>query len=159
MGDLIRLPVATPRAREYGERGEEETRPSGLCGHPARGMTPRLRTTAAFMRCGSSRRLSRARDDRHLIAATNALLADRPPREAPLSVDDGKALRIAIALRNLHPGGGGPTPTYVDHTARRLRTLQRPFHDDPRTPEIDVADGRDSPYAGTDRQLRVRVGS
>jgi hypothetical protein len=81
--------------------------------------------TTTFIRCGSSRHRSWGRDDRHLIAATNAVLADRAPTGVPLSFEAGKALRIAIALRNLHPGGGAPTPTYVDRTARRLRNLHR----------------------------------
>lgn len=159
MGDLIQLPAPTPRVREYGERREEEPRPAGLSGSPPRRMTSWVRATTAFMRCASSRRPSSNRDDRHLIAATNALLADQSPREGPFSLGDGEALRVAIALRNLHPGGGAPTPNYVDDTARRLRTLQREIHDDPPAPEVDEPNERESSYAGTDEQLRVRVGS
>jgi hypothetical protein len=117
------------------------------------------RPTTTFIRGGSSWHRSWGRDDRHLIAATNAVLADRAPTGVPLSFEDGNALRIAIALRNLHPGGGAPTPTYVDRTARRLRILHRAIRDDPRAPEIDEPKGRDSWHAGTDRQLRVRIGS
>jgi hypothetical protein len=159
MGDLIRLPMLTPRVREDGRRREEELRSARLSGLPLRRMASWVGTTTTFMRCGSSRRLSWERNDRHLIAATNALLVDRPPREVPLSLDDGRALRLAIALRNLHPGGGAPTPTYVDHTARRLRTVQRAIRDDPRAPEIDEAIGRGNSHGGTDGQRRVGVGS
>lgn len=115
--------------------------------------------TTTITRRASPRRPGWTPDDRHLIAAANALLADRSPGAVLLSVYDGKALRLAIRLRNLHPGGGAPTPTYVDDTARRLRTWQRRNGDGPQAPEIDEPSGPDSSYAGTDQHLRVRVGS
>jgi hypothetical protein len=158
MGDLILLPVPTSRVREQGGRRDEERHPAELSGLQPGWMASWFRTTTTFMRRGASRRRRWDRDDRHLIAAANALLADRAPTGVPLSFDDAKALRVAIALRNLHPGGGAPTPTYVDDTARRLRALQHAIRDDLPAREIDEPKGGDSD-AGTDRQLRVRVGS
>jgi hypothetical protein len=158
MGDLIQLPAPTPRVRDYGRRRDEEPYPAALSRLPPRGMTSWAGTITALMRCGSSRRPSWNCDDRHLIAATNALLADRAPTGVPLSFDDAKALRFAIALRNRHPGGGAPTPTYVDETARLLRTSHRAICDDPNAPEFEEPNQRHSSNADTDGQLRVRVG-
>jgi hypothetical protein len=158
MGDLIRLPVPTARVGEYEERREKEPGRAGPSGRPPRRMRSWVCTTTTFMRCGSSRRRSWDRDDRHLLAATNALLVDRAPRGVPLSFDDANALHAAIALRNLHPGGGAPTPNYVGDTARRLRTLQRAIRDEPHAPEVDDANEPDSSCAGTNEQ-RVGFGS
>jgi hypothetical protein len=159
MGNLIRLPLPVPRVREDGGLWDEEPRAAGLIGLPPLRMTSWARMCTAIMSFGSPRRPSWSRDDRSLSAATNALLADRSPRGANLSPGDAKALRAAIALRSLHPGGGAPTPNYVDDTARQVRTMQRANCDEPHALDLDEATGRGSSYPSNDGQLRVGVGS
>ncbi len=158
MGDLIRLPVPSARTSEDEGFRNEEPHLLELRRLPAHRLRSWARTATTMMRCRSSRRPNWNGDDRRLFAATNPLLADRAPRGVPLSLNDARALHVAIVLRNLHPGGGAPTPNYVDHTARRLRTLQRAIGDDPRAPDVDDADAASSPCAGTDTQL-VQFGS
>jgi hypothetical protein len=159
MGNLIRLPLPVPRVREDGGLWEEEPRAAGLIGLPPRRMRSWVRRCTAIMSFGSPPRPCWSRDDRSLSAATNALLADRSPRGVNLSPGDANALRAAIALRSLHPGGGAPTPNYVDDTARQLRTMQRTNRDEPHAPDLDEANGRGNSYPSNDGQLRVRVGS
>src|ERR1700690_2483903 len=113
MGDLLRLPVMTPRVRDDARCREEDLRSAELTRRPRGSMASWMAMTTMLTRSVASRRRHWNRDDRHLMAATNALLMDRPPRGGALSLDDREALRIAIALRNLHPGGDAPRPTYV----------------------------------------------
>lgn len=159
MGNLIRLPAPTSRVCERARLWGEEPRATGLIGLLPRRMTRSVRTAATAMRFGSPLRLKWHSDDRHLIAATNALLADRSPRGVHLSLDDAKALSVAIALRTLHPGGGAPTPNYVDGLARQVRTVQRRIRGDPLPLGLYEANGRGSSYRSDHVQQRDQTGS
>jgi cytochrome b6-f complex iron-sulfur subunit len=61
-----------------------------------------------------------SRADRRLTRFVKALIDDRRPPRAPADEDAG-AMQVAARLRAAHPGGGDPSPAFVDNLARRLR--------------------------------------
>jgi hypothetical protein len=125
MSNVIPLPLLAPDIREGADARKMERSAGRLLRLLPRRTTASVPTAAAARHFGSPRRLEGNNRDRSLIAATNALLADRRPRGRHLPPGDAIALRVAIALRTLHPGGRTPTPHYVDDLARRVRILQR----------------------------------
>jgi hypothetical protein len=157
MSNVIRLPLLAPNIRDDAGAREVERGAGGLIKLLLRLTRASVRTATAS-HFESPPRLEWNHADRRLIAAANALLGDRPPRGHDLSPDDTKALRVAIALRTLHPGGRAPTPWYVDDLARRLRILRQAIRDDPPAREFDEPNRRGSSYRSEHGQLRDRAG-